>query len=632
MNRLAPPLLQEKSDLTKLWFSVLVIGLLLVACAPAATPAPPTGATPAATPPGAETPASIPTTAPPHQVSAVPATATSEASVTPSIVGVDWDANNHIIYIGIDPWPESWSAWTMLVDGEEISTGEESGEVIVRPDAPLDQPPSGVIVGTLPWVTGLDEADFPCCGTLQFRLPDRGLTNSYEYNLRDFGCVTASAKVCRAEWAVHEGDWIIEGTETIENQKMLQRGNTYVRSGATLLVKNSQLAIERGSTPTIHVYIFVDPGGTLIIDNSKVYPGPNDGGLTCVWNRGHTTLVNSPTSIHYLDMGNGATLTMDNSSMIFEIGGLLQVAGGNTTVTNSTLGALALGVPAGAHLTATGLKFGAQFDRWRVQDLIPEASYQLTFDNVKLLEDFVGECKHGPYERGWIFFLHPDSHVRLSDSELRKVFIDLRGDTADFRNLTVEAPASLTYRDIVLENVAVSGEWGFTIADAQVTFSDSDYLFLQPSGSSTLRLINSHMVEFIPRGFTGTIAFENGSWTNAGEILGGVQYHSSSNNFKMTGSVKLGSELRENLQWRGAQVTREFDVILTDAQGTPVSGAVIKINGKEYMTSEAGTAKFSILYDETNYDLPMTLEAWFGDKAMDREGIDFFSETPIRLQ
>jgi hypothetical protein len=139
------------------------------------------------------------------------------------------------------------------------------------------------------------------------------------------------------------------------------------------------------------------------------------------------------------------------------------------------------------------------------------------------------------------------------------------------------------------------------------------------------------MVEFIPRGFTGTITFENGLWTNAGEILGGVEYHSNYNNFTMAGSVKLGAELRENLQWKDSRVMREFDVVFTDAQGAPVSGAIIKIDGKEYMTSEAGTAKFSILFDETNYDQLMTLETWLEGTLVRRQGIDFFTQTPIQV-
>lgn len=567
----------------------------------------------------------------PKQITDV-STSFPEISTIPNITGVSWDSRQNFIHIGIDPWQNSWMEWTMLVNGVEIPIQDENRDVVIRPDAPLEQPPQGFIVGTLPWPSGLSNADFPCCGSIQFRLPDGRLTESHDYNLRDFGCVTSSATACAAEWTVHEGDWIIEGSETIENQKILQKGNIYIRNGGTLLVKDSELAIARGSTPTVHVYIFVDPGGTLVINNSKVYPGSGDDGLTCVWNRGNTSIINSPTSIHYFDMGKGATLSMDNSSMIFEIGGLLQVAGGKTNVTNSTLGALALYVPPGAHLIASDLNFGAQFDHWQVQDLIPEADYQLTFDNVELLDDFVGDYAHGPYERGWIFFLDPDSHVRLSDSELRKIFIDLQGGTADFKNLTVEAPANLTYRDIVLENVSVSGEWGFTINDAKASFSDSDFLFLQPSGTSTLRLINSHMVEFIPRGFTGTVIFENSSWTNAGEIIGGEKYHSDSNNFKITGSVRIGSNLRENLQWKDAQVTREFNVVLTDSQGIAINGATLKINGMEYMTNEAGTASFSILYDETNYDQSIILEAWSEGKRICHKQVDFFTETPIQMK
>jgi hypothetical protein len=558
---------------------------------------------------------------------------TSGPETMPSITGITWDADHHAIAIGVDPWPKSWSPWAMYVDGTEIQTGEQSGAIAVRPNAALSASPNGLIVGTLPWVSGLEKADFPCCGSLQFSIPGMGLTKAYDYNLHDEGCATASAKACPAEWTVHEGDWTIEAgkSETIENTKVIERGNIRIRNSAKLTIRNSELRMERGATPTIHVYIFVDPGGTLVVDSSKIYPGPGDGGLACVWNRGQATMTNSPTSIHYFDMGEGATFTMENSSMIYEIGGLLQVAGGTTHVTNSTLGALGLSVPAGGHLNATGLKAGAYFDHWTVQDLIPDARYELTFDKVTILEDFTGEYAHGPFERGWIFFLDPSSHVRLSDSEVRKIFIDLRGDTSEFQDLKIGQPASLKYRDIILENVAASGEWGFTITDATVAFRDSNYLFLQPTGTSHLNLVNSHMVEFIPRQFSGTITFENGEWTNAGEILGDVAYHSTSNNFRMAGSLKLGADLRTNLQWKDARVTREFEVLLTDSNGNPISQGVIKVGGQEYRTDDAGKTKFSIVFDDANYKVPTSLEAWYSGAPIARQQIDFFTESPIRL-
>jgi|WetSurSiteA1Bulk_404760.scaffolds.fasta_scaffold11601_2 hypothetical protein len=561
-------------------------------------------------------------------------TSTSTLSSPPNITGMNWDSANHVINIDISPWPKSWSPWTTFIDGIEIPMEEEPSAIVVRPNAPLEQPPDGLIIGTLPWVTGLDHVDFPCCGVLQFSVPEMGVTNAYQYNLRDSGCLTASTKICPVEWTMHEGDWVIEGTEVknIEATKVIQKGNIYVRDSATLVITNSELRMERGRTPTIHVYIFVDPNATLIIDNSLIYPGPESGGLACVINHGTTSMIDSPTSIHYFDMSDGATLMMENSEMIYEIGGLLQVTGGNTTVTNSTIGALGLSVPAGAHLNASDLKSGTYFENWKVQDMIPDANYDLTLDKVTILkDDFTGELEHGPYERGWIFFLDPDAHVRLSDSELRKVFIEVRNDTAKFENLKIGEPSNLIYRDIVLENIVVEGEWPFTIIDANVTITDSNYLFLQPSGSSTIKLVNSHIVELIPREFSGTIIFENGSWSNAGEIIGGVEYHSKSNNFTISGSLKIDDSIRTNLQWKNAQVKREFDVILTDSQGNPIHSGVIKVDGYEYLTNENGLTKFSLDFNDTNYNQPIILEAWYLGKLIDQQVIDFFAETPIRL-
>lgn len=347
-------------------------------------------------------------------------------------------------------------------------------------------------------------------------------------------------------------------------------------------------------------------------------------------NHGEVRMTDSPTSIHYFDMSAGAQLTMANSEMVYTIGGLLQVTGGSTTVTDSTLGALGLNVPAGAHLDVAGLQSGVYLNSWDVHDMIPDADYDLVLERTTILkDDFTGELRNGPYERGWIFFLDPDAHVRLSDSELRKVFLDLRNETADFQDLRVGVPASLAYRDIVLTNIVVNGEWPFTITDSDLTITNSDYLFLQPSGSSQVRLINSHVVEFIPRNFFGTMIFENGLWTTAGEIIGGVPHHSMANDFVMEGSLRMEG-LRENLQWKDAQVTREFDVVVTDVHGVPMGGVVIRVNGQDYVTDNTGKTKFNIVFDETNYNQPTALEAWHSGNLIARQWIDFFTETPIR--
>jgi predicted TIM-barrel fold metal-dependent hydrolase len=550
------------------------------------------------------------------------------------ITDVTWNPDTHTIHIKFDSWPGVWGGWRVYIDGVEIPMEGGVGEPVVRPDAPLDQPPTGVIVGTLPWVTGLDHVDFPRCGTIQFYIPGQGLTNLYHYNLVDFGSVTASKKECPSEWVVHEGNLVIEGQETrlIENEKFFQKGNVYVRDRATLIIRNTEFMMSRGAVPTVHVYFFVDPHAKLIIENSQIHPpvaGGTEPGLICVINHGEVRMSDSPTAIHYFDMSEGAKFVMVNSEMVNPIGGLLQVNGGETQVVDSTLGALGLSVAADAHLEVSGLHSGVYYESWDVHQMIPQANYSLVLERTTILKDELsGKLKHGPYERGWIFFLDSNAHVRISDSELRKVFIDIRNDTAEFHDLRAGIPSSLTYRDIILDNVIIMGQWPFTITDSNVTITNSDYLFLQPSGSSKVKLIDSHMIEFIPREFFGTMTFENGLWTEAGEVIGGVPYHSMSNDFVIKGSLRIEG-VQENLQWKDARVTRVFDVIVKDSQGKPVSGVMVKVAGEAHLTDDTGRTTFNIIFNEANYNRPTTLEVWRQMRLITQQEINFFTETPI---
>jgi hypothetical protein len=550
------------------------------------------------------------------------------------ITDMSWDSDMAVIHIDLDTFP-LWGDWVMYVDGDEMPMEGGEGNPVVRPNAPLDAPPTGLIIGTEPWVTGLENVDFPCCGTIQFYIPGEGLTKKYDFNLSDLGCETASQKDCPSEWIRHSGDLMIGGTEIkiIKNVKYFQEGNIYVNDQAKLIIKDSVFMVGRGNVPTVHVYIFIEPGAELEIKKSRIFPQP-DNGLLCVMNQGTVNILNSPTSIHYFDMSDGASINMQNSTMVFEIGGLLQVTGGDIKLVNSTIGALGLRVPANAHLEVSGLTSGVYFKKWNVHEMIPEADYNLTFKKTHVLkDDFTGDLKHGPYERGWLFFLDPDAHVRISDSELRKVFIDLinENEEVEFANLRVGIPSSLNYRDIELSNITVMGQWPFSIIDSNVTLRNSDYLFLQPTGQSIVTLINSHMVEFIPRDFVGTMVFENGLWTVAGEIIGGIPHHSMFNDFTIKGSLKI-ERLRESLQWKDAQVTREYEVLVEDINGNPLVGILIGIDEKIYVTDSQGKALFSLIFDENNYDQPKNLEISTNGDVIASKEIDFFTETPIVIE
>jgi len=202
-----------------------------------------------------------------------------------------------------------------------------------------------LFIGTLTWLTGLDRIDFPMVGSLQFSIPGQGHCNIFHYNLKDQIVDDDPSEKNVQPWISHNGDLVIENGETmtIENEKYLQEGNIYVNDHSKLIIKDSQLMMGRGDVPTIHVYIIIAPEALVEIEGSKIFP---ESGLVCVLNKGKVTITDSPTSIHYFDMSNGASLTMINSQMVFTISGLLQVMGGHTTVINSTIGALGIKVPA----------------------------------------------------------------------------------------------------------------------------------------------------------------------------------------------------------------------------------------------------------------------------------------------
>ena len=104
------------------------------------------------------------------------------------ITDMNWISNMAIIEIVLDRFPSTWGDWVMYIYGEKIPMEGGTGKPVIRPNAPLDAPPTGLIIGTEPWATGLGAVDFPCYGTIQFYIPGEGFTNEYGLNLVTTGC------------------------------------------------------------------------------------------------------------------------------------------------------------------------------------------------------------------------------------------------------------------------------------------------------------------------------------------------------------------------------------------------------------------------------------------------------------
>ena len=76
------------------------------------------------------------------------------------------------------------------------------------------------------------------------------------------------------ETETHDGNIVLSGTQVmlIENKNYLQKGNIYIKDNAKLIITKSNLSIDRGNVPTIHVYIFGEEGASLDIDESQIFP------------------------------------------------------------------------------------------------------------------------------------------------------------------------------------------------------------------------------------------------------------------------------------------------------------------------------------------------------------------------
>ncbi|MCJ7444470.1 MAG: PAN domain-containing protein [Methanotrichaceae archaeon] len=116
-----------------------------------------------------------------------------------NIVGISWQPNG-VIQVTFDKFPpELWSnQWEMYIDNNKMPVEAAQGSPNIRPNAELDKNPTGVFIGTLPWLSSLSTTDFPCCGAMKFCIPGKGCTNEVNFDLVIDGCKTASKKNCNS--------------------------------------------------------------------------------------------------------------------------------------------------------------------------------------------------------------------------------------------------------------------------------------------------------------------------------------------------------------------------------------------------------------------------------------------------
>jgi len=156
----------------------------------------------------------------------------SQSTSAIKITNMSWNPNPGVIEVSINEFT-SWGDWTMYVDGTKVSMEGGAGNPVVRPNAELEDSPTGLLIGTEPWPTSLAQVDFPICGTIQFDIPGEGLTNEYQFNLSGSGCKTASTKQCQTAEASQENSTQTTKTTTAESTKDSTKTTTTTTASTT---------------------------------------------------------------------------------------------------------------------------------------------------------------------------------------------------------------------------------------------------------------------------------------------------------------------------------------------------------------------------------------------------------------
>ena len=420
----------------------------------------------------------------------------------------------------------------------------------------------------------------------------------------------------------HRGDIVISGRDflILENGEFTQFGNIYLKDSSRLIIKNSTFKITRYQKLLNHWGIYLQDRASLEIENSKLIPGESkEGGTLFIINaRGYSkvNVRNSPTKLHLFMMFDNAKAQVENSEIIGNLGGLVGAFDrAEIKVINSKVGAINLRIPKNAVFEANGLGTGV-FKDWNLKRDTKNSGigYNIILQNTEIIPDKIGP---GPYERGWPVFIESGAKVKIKDSELRKVIIELYDEKTEFSNFYLEKPSNFNYRDIHLENVKVMGQWGiFLHGSSDVVVRDSEAFWTFIYDDSKLKLINTHMNEFDPRNFRGEIIFENSKWDTAAEIL-------ENSDFVMRGSLEIGNI--GGFSWENSKVKRIYDVIgKPGAELTLTKGDEVIWSGK---TDKEGRASFSLKFDDTTFNDHWTLK----DSLSHTQEVTFFSNTPIDM-
>jgi hypothetical protein len=435
---------------------------------------------------------------------------------------------------------------------------------------------------------------------------------------------------------IHNGSFTLSGGQVLT----LSQGRYTVTEGEINLTDDARLRIEsgavlvfdRGNSPLFHWGINMQSGAVLEVDGGNIVPAGNALIRINAFGTSSIRITNAKPWIHFINAGDNATVYINNSRFATDIGGSIQLNDSVLAeIQDSKVGAIALFINAGSSLTASNLRPGVYSNFDLQNDLVVSGiSYNLRLINSEIVPDTIGE---GPFERGWVIFADETAHVNLSNSTLRKMNYQFPASGPDrtISNLKLNQPTNLTIGNVIINNVTVTGQWGFFIyGSRKATFKNCDALWFFPYDNVDILLENSVMNEFDPRSYTGTFTFDNGEWKMTGEIINWNL--AVTNDFLMAGTYTVDPDLKQSLSWSQSAVTRRYPILVLDSMGDPLPGATLTFTrGTQtinVVTGINGKASVDLRFTDSNYTQPWQLTSSLGGSP---RSVDFFSSTPIIL-
>lgn len=422
-----------------------------------------------------------------------------------------------------------------------------------------------------------------------------------------------------------------DDTQTISTDSTIT-GDIILSGNAILTISGATVQLEHTDTDPRADVIMTDSAQLIITNGSLVPPITAPDNLYVEASGSSHIDLTDATLYNVIDLADSASVTgtradVRSSAAPFNIAetagafGIVQLNNSaQATFTDSTVGSFALNFTAADSATLSKLK-PQLYDDFNLQTDASAISvgYNIILHNTTILPPQI----FGPFERGWAIFVDPKAQVQIKNSTLNKlVFSQFTNAHKTFENLRLNQKTNFTFHDVKLTNTSIANEWGFFGQDSDITIKHGEGIWLWPMGSGNWKFKNSTMVEFDPRGFTGTLTGTNAIWDNAGEVF-------EQTAMTLAGDWQMTGDLDQHLVLSDSSISRTYT--LTDPQHD-IFSARVKFQGQTVAqaSTTSGSISITVPFAADDYTSDRTLIITRGSHSKTLK-LSLFKTTPITL-